>query len=90
MICLNLKNERFILLNEDQRVRKIVNKLFDEYSISPEEIMEIQQSTTGFAMAVAGMGVTLLLKVLLNLIIMQIILYITKWEQKKVQAEKCV
>ena len=53
------KDERFILLNEDQRVRKIVNKLFDEYSISPEEIMEIQQSTTGFAMAVAGMGVTL-------------------------------
>lgn len=52
------KDERFILLNEDQRVRKIVNKLFDEYSISPEEIMEIQQSTTGFAMAVAGMGVT--------------------------------
>lgn len=52
------KDEKFILLYEDQRIRKIINRVFEEYKIKPKEIMLVPQTTTGLAMTIAGMGVS--------------------------------
>lgn len=52
------KNEKFILLYEDQRMRKLMNKVFEEYNIQPKEIMRVPHTSTGLAMTVAGVGIS--------------------------------
>ncbi len=52
------KDEKFLLLNGDQPIRKIVDKLFDSAGICPKQVMEVPQTTTGLAMTIAGMGIS--------------------------------
>lgn len=53
-----MKNEKFILLNEDQPIRRIVDAIFEKAEFEPDKIMQIPQTTTGLAMTVAGIGVS--------------------------------
>lgn len=59
--CLDMelvKEEKFLLLNGDQPIRRMVNNIFEEAGFEPNEIIQIPQTTTGLAMTVAGLGVS--------------------------------
>lgn len=53
-----VKNENFLLLNEDQPVRGIVNEIFKRAGFEPNEFIKISQTTTGLAMTIAGLGIS--------------------------------
>ena len=52
-----VKDKEFILLNEDQRVRQLVDELFKNSNVKPKVIMQVAQSTTGFSMAMENIGI---------------------------------
>ena len=52
------KDEKFLLLNDDQPIRKIVDKLFSSAGIQPKLMMEVPQTTTGLSMTIAGLGIS--------------------------------
>lgn len=48
----------FILLDKDDRVRRLVNRLFSHYGIRPRVWLETKNIQTAFALSMKGMGVT--------------------------------
>ena len=48
----------FILLDKDDRVRRLVDRLFSHYSIRPRVWLETKNIQTAFALSMKGMGVT--------------------------------
>lgn len=53
-----VKDEKFVLLNGDQPIRKIVDEIFEKAEMKPQTVMVVPQTTTGFAMTIAGVGIS--------------------------------
>lgn len=53
-----VKDKEFILLNEDQHIRRIVDKVFQQAGINPNVTMEVPQTTTGLAFTVENVGIS--------------------------------
>lgn len=53
-----LKDERFVLLNEDQHIRKISEEVCKKAGFKPKEIMQVPQMMTSFSLTNAGVGVS--------------------------------
>ena len=49
----------FILLDRDDRVRRMANRLFSRYDITPRILLETRNIQTAFALAMEGMGITI-------------------------------
>lgn len=49
----------FILLDRDDRVRRMADRLFSRYDITPRVLLETRNIQTAFALAMEGMGVTI-------------------------------
>ena len=49
----------FILLDRDDRVRRMANKLFSRCDITPRILLETRNIQTAFALAMEGMGITI-------------------------------
>ncbi len=49
----------FILLDRDDRVRRMANRLFSRYDITPRVLLETRNIQTAFALAMEGMGLTI-------------------------------
>ena len=56
---LALKDLPFILLDRDDRVRRMANRLFSRYDITPRILLETRNIQTAFALAMEGMGITI-------------------------------
>ena len=52
------KDMPFILLDRDDRVRRMANRLFSRYDITPRILLETRNIQTAFALAMEGMGIT--------------------------------
>ena len=52
------KDMPFILLDRDDRVRRMANRLFSRYDITPRVLLETRNIQTAFALAMEGMGIT--------------------------------
>ena len=48
----------FILLDRDDRVRRMADRLFSRYDITPRILLETRNIQTAFALAMEGMGIT--------------------------------
>jgi len=48
----------FILLDRDDRVRRMADRLFSRYDITPRVLLETRNIQTAFALAMEGMGLT--------------------------------
>ena len=48
----------FILLDRDDRVRRMADRLFSRYDITPRILLETRNIQTAFALAMEGMGLT--------------------------------
>ena len=55
---LAFKDLPFILLDRDDRVRRMANRLFSRYDITPRVLLETRNIQTAFALAMEGMGIT--------------------------------
>ena len=53
------KDLPFILLDRDDRVRRMADRLFSRYDITPRVLLETRNIQTAFALAMEGMGVTI-------------------------------
>ena len=53
------KDMPFILLDQDDRVRRMANRLFSRYDIKPRILLETRNIQTAFALAMEGMGLTI-------------------------------
>ena len=53
------KDMPFILLDRDDRVRRMADRLFSRYDITPRVLLETRNIQTAFALAMEGMGVTI-------------------------------
>lgn len=53
-----MKDEEFVLLNEDQHVRRMVDNIFSKAGFTPKVILQTSQTVTGLAMTIANMGVS--------------------------------
>lgn len=53
-----LKNEKFVLLEQGQRMRLIVDEIFHESSFKPNILLEVKNLDTAYRIAAAGMGFT--------------------------------
>lgn len=53
-----MKYEGFVLLNEDQHIRQMVDHMFESAGYEPKVVLQTSQSITGFAMSVANVGVS--------------------------------
>ena len=53
------KDLPFILLDRDDRVRRMADRLFSRYDITPRILLETRNIQTAFALAMEGMGVTI-------------------------------
>ena len=49
----------FILLDRDDRVRRMADRLFSRYDITPHVLLETRNIQTAFALAMEGMGMTI-------------------------------
>lgn len=49
----------FILLDRDDRVRRMADRLFSRYDITPRLLLETRNIQTAFALAMEGMGLTI-------------------------------
>ena len=49
----------FILLDRDDRVRRMANRLFSRYDITPRILLETRNIQTAFALAMEGTGITI-------------------------------
>ncbi len=49
----------FILLDRDDRVRRMADRLFSRYDITPRILLETRNIQTAFALAMEGMGLTI-------------------------------
>ena len=49
----------FILLDQDDRVRRMADRLFSRYDITPRILLETRNIQTAFALAMEGMGLTI-------------------------------
>lgn len=49
----------FILLDRDDRVRRMADRLFSRYDITPRILLETRNIQTAFALAMEGMGITI-------------------------------
>ena len=49
----------FILLDRDDRVRRMADRLFSRYDITPHILLETRNIQTAFALAMEGMGLTI-------------------------------
>ncbi len=59
-------NEKFILLKRGNNMRKVSSKICDEYGLTPQIVIEVDQLLTAFNMAMAGMGITFVTDTLVN------------------------
>lgn len=55
-----LKNEKFIMLHEDQRIRHVADSILAKAKIIPEIILTLKNYETAQSMAGKGIGITLL------------------------------
>ena len=53
-----LKDEEFVLLNEDQHVRRMVDSIFEKAGFTPNVILQTSQTVTGLVMTLANMGIS--------------------------------
>ena len=53
-----MKDEEFVLLNEDQHVRRMVDSIFEKAGFTPNVILQTSQTVTGLAMTLANMGIS--------------------------------
>ena len=53
------KDMPFILLDRDDRVRRMADRLFSRYDITPRVLLETRNIQTAFALAMEGMGLTI-------------------------------
>lgn len=53
-----VKDEEFVLLNEDQHVRRMVDGIFEKAGFSPRVALYTSQTITGLAMSVANVGIS--------------------------------
>ena len=53
------KDLPFILLDRDDRVRRMADRLFSRYDITPRILLETRNIQTAFALAMEGMGLTI-------------------------------
>lgn len=53
-----MKDEKFILLNEDQHIRHIVDRMFETAGFKPNVVMQVPQTITGMSMSIAGIGIS--------------------------------
>ena len=53
------KDLPFILLDRDDRVRRMADRLFSRYDITPRVLLETRNIQTAFALAMEGMGMTI-------------------------------
>lgn len=51
-------NEPFILLHKEQRMRQIIDRVFEQAGISPPVRWELSNATTAYRLCVAGLGST--------------------------------
>ena len=56
---LAFKDLHFILLDRDDRVRRMADRLFSRYDITPRILLETRNIQTAFALAMEGMGLTI-------------------------------
>ena len=59
MDILAFRDMPFILLDRDDRVRRMADRLFSRYDITPRILLETRNIQTAFALAMEGMGVTI-------------------------------
>ena len=60
--CVDIRSFRelpFILLDRDDRVRRMADRLFSRYDITPRILLETRNIQTAFALAMEGMGLTI-------------------------------
>ena len=64
-----LNNEPFILLSPSEGMRMVSDHFFQTYHITPNVIMEVQDTATAYSLSVSGLGLTLIsdLRVLLKM-----------------------
>ena len=53
-----MKEQKFILLNEQQHIRHRVDKMFEIAGFQPNVVMQVPQTITGLAMSMAGVGIS--------------------------------
>lgn len=56
---LSFRDMPFILLDQDDRVRRMADRLFSRYDITPRILLETRNIQTAFALAMEGMGLTI-------------------------------
>lgn len=54
-----LNNEPFILLSPGEGMRVVSDHFFQKYHITPNVIMEVQDTATAYSLSVSGLGLTL-------------------------------
>ncbi len=64
----NLISERFVLVKKGQEIRKAVNHVFESFGLSPKSVTEVTNSETCYSLASAGMGLTIVPKMNIDLI----------------------
>ena len=53
-----MKEQNFILLNEQQHIRHMVDRMFENAGFKPSVVMQVPQTITGLAMSMAGVGIS--------------------------------
>lgn len=53
-----LQKERFLLLNEEQHIRRIADALFEQSCFKPMEAMQVSQMMTSYMLTMAGIGIS--------------------------------
>ncbi len=53
-----MKDQNFILLNEQQHIRHMVDRMFNNAGFHPNVVMQVPQTITGLAMSIAGVGIS--------------------------------